>query len=239
MKVRRINGIRFAKKPPESRMRAADCGGSTPATEKQEARAMTFIMAKKSVAAAGLLSLLLLAGAGESQAQRKGRDLETVKGKVRSFTEAPKGEKDGMVLSDGTVVHWPPHLADRFTAVAKKGDRVEVVGSYETLKQGEKVFEARTVTNVATNASFTNDDDGRPKGKKGKRGKGKDKDDFKGKDKKDKDDFEDKDDGRPAGKGGPGDLDRRVRALERKMDRLVEELRRSRGEKLKAPPRQE
>jgi hypothetical protein len=204
---------------------------------------MTFIMAKKGLAA-GLMSMLLLAGAVEGQAQRKGKDAETVKGKVRAFTEAPKGEKDGMVLSDGTVVHWPPHLADRFTAVVKKGDRVEVRGRYETLEEGEKVFEARTVTNVTTNASFTNDDDGPPppKGKKDKKGKGKkDKDDFKGKDKKDKDDFKDKDDGPPppAGKGGPADLERRVRSLERKIDRLIDELGRSRGEKLKAPPRQE
>ena len=198
---------------------------------------MGFIMAKKSLAAAGLLSLLVLAGAGESQAQRKGKDLETVKGKVRAFTEAPKGEKDGMVLSDGTVVHWPPHLADRFTAVVKRGDRVEVAGRYETLAEGEKVFEARTVANLTTKATFTNDDEGPPP--KGKKGKGKDKDDFKGKDKKDKDDFKDKDDAPPVGKGGPGDLERRVRSLERKIDRLIEEMRLSRGEKLKGRPKQD
>ena len=275
---------------------------------------MTFITAKKSLAAAGFVSLMLLAGAGESQAQREGRDVETVKGRVRSFTEAPKGEKDGMVLSDGTVVHWPPHLADRFTAVAKKGDRVEVAGRYETLKEGEKVFEARTVTNVASGASFTNDDDGPPpkdrKDRKGKKGK----DDFKGKDRvagpdrtvtgtvrrlttapKGEVDGAELSDGTvvhwpphmadrftavvkkgdrlrvvgwdetlrggdqvlevrtvtnlatntsrsnddaPAPRAGgrrPADLEGRVQALEDKMDTLIEELRRSRREKLKAP----
>jgi hypothetical protein len=193
---------------------------------------MTFITATKGLAAAGLVSLLL-AGAGEGQAPPKGKDLETVRGKVRAFTEAPKGEKDGMVLGDGTVVHWPPHLADRFAAVAKRGDRVEVAGRYETLPEGEKVFEARTVTNLTTRASFTSDDE--PPPPKDKKGKGKkDKDDFKGKDKKGKDDAPP-----PAGKGGPGDLERRVRALERKIDRLIDELGRSRGERLKTAPRQE
>ena len=143
-----------------------------------------------------------------------------MKGKVRAFTEAMKGEKDGMVLGDGTVVHWPPHLADRFSAVAKWGDRVEVAGRYESLPEGEKVFEARTLTNLTTKASFTNDDGPPPKGRKGKSKK-------------------DKDDAPPAGKGGPGDLDRRVRTLERKIDRLTEDLNRSRGEKLKSAPRQE
>src|SRR5205085_12242041 len=46
--------------------------------------------------------------------------LMTVRGTVREFTKAPMGEVDGLVLSDGTWVHWPPHLQDRFTAIAAK-----------------------------------------------------------------------------------------------------------------------
>lgn len=135
---------------------------------------MTFITAKKGAAAA-ILALLMLACSRETNGQ--GDDQETVKGTVKEFTEAPKGEIDGMALSDGTIVHWPPHLERKFTAIVKKGDRVEVVGRRETLPKGEKVFEARTVTNLATEESYTKDDaPPPPKGKKdkGKKGKGRD-----------------------------------------------------------------
>jgi hypothetical protein len=132
---------------------------------------MTFMTARKGVAAAGVLALLLLAGTGYAQRD----DEETIKGKVKAYTEAPKGEPDGVELDDGTVVHWPPHLGERFAAVATKGDRIEVTGRRETLKKGEKVFEARSVTNLRTRVSFTNDDDRPPPPPKGKKGK-KDKD---------------------------------------------------------------
>jgi len=138
---------------------------------------MTFMVAKKGAVAA-ILALLMLNFSSEADAQRG--DLETVKGTVKGFTEAPKGEIDGMALSDGTVVHWPPHLEKKFTAIVKKGDRVEVVGRRVTLKQGEKLFEARTVTNLTTKASYTRDDD-KPLPPKDKKDKDK-------KDKKDKKD---------------------------------------------------
>jgi hypothetical protein len=148
-----------------------------PGHDEQETTAMTFMVAKKGAVAA-ILALLMLNFSSEADAQRG--DLETVKGTVKGFTEAPKGEIDGMALSDGTVVHWPPHLEKKFTAIVKKGDRVEVVGRRVTLKQGEKLFEARTVTNLTTKASYTRDDD-KPLPPKDKKDKDK-------KDKKDKKD---------------------------------------------------
>src|SRR5262249_26359959 len=39
-----------------------------------------------------------------------GAEFRTVRGTVKEFTTAPKGEVDGLILSDGTWVHWPPHL---------------------------------------------------------------------------------------------------------------------------------
>jgi hypothetical protein len=54
----------------------------------------------------------------EVKAQPPGdSDSRTVRGRVQRFTTAPKGEVDGMVLDDGTVVHWPPHLENKVTAV--------------------------------------------------------------------------------------------------------------------------
>ena len=35
-------------------------------------------------------------------------DLKTVRGKVETFTTAPRGEVDGAVLDDGTAVHCAP-----------------------------------------------------------------------------------------------------------------------------------
>src|SRR5262249_47415370 len=88
-------------------------------------------------------------GKGKGKDRFIGTD-RTVTGKVERFTEAPKGEIDGMELSDGTVVHWPPHMERQFTAIVKKGDRVRVVGWDETKPKGEKVLEVRSVTNLAT-----------------------------------------------------------------------------------------
>jgi hypothetical protein len=92
----------------------------------------------------------------EVQAQRFG-ETKTIQGRIQSFTTAPMGEVDGAVLDDGTVVHWPPHLADRFTPVALTGDRIRVAGRTETGPAGDTHFEAEKVTNLRTNASAENE----------------------------------------------------------------------------------
>ena len=46
--------------------------------------------------------------------------MQTVEGEVERLTTAPKGETDGAVLADGTMLHWPPHMGDRFAAVAEE-----------------------------------------------------------------------------------------------------------------------
>lgn len=98
------------------------------------------------------------------------RETETVTGKVKSLTTAPRGEIDGAELDDGTLIHWPPHLADRFTAAARRGDRVKVVGRMETTPKGDTHFEVATLTNLDTNATAENDGaaDPREKRRKGK-----------------------------------------------------------------------
>jgi hypothetical protein len=84
-------------------------------------------------------------------------DLETVRGKVQRFTTAPRGETDGAVLGDGTVIHWPPHLADRFTDLISRGDRVRAKGRMETGPEGDTHLEVQEVTNMRTNESAQND----------------------------------------------------------------------------------
>ena len=63
------------------------------------------------------------------------------------------GEIDGAVLDDGTVIHWPPHMADRFTPVVVKGDQVKLRGRTETGPAGDTHFEVQNATNLRTNAS--------------------------------------------------------------------------------------
>ena len=87
------------------------------------------------------------------------RDAEflTVTGTVKDFTTAPKGEADGLILDDGTWVHWPPHLGDRFGDMAQKGDKVRVSGYMETA-EGDTKLEVSTLTNLRTRKAIDNPD---------------------------------------------------------------------------------
>lgn len=107
------------------------------------------------IAAAGLL--LLTGPDGWAQPPKGGR-VTTAEGVVKEYTTAPRGEIDGAVLDDGTTLHWPPHLADKFQGVATKGDKVRATGWTETGPAGDTHFEVGQVTNLRTKASATNDD---------------------------------------------------------------------------------
>src|SRR5207248_2224424 len=102
------------------------------------------------------LALPFVTSEGKAQAPRFG-EAKTAQGRVQSFTTAPMGEVDGAVLDDGTVIHWPPHLTDRFTAILARGDRVKASGWMETGPAGDTHLEVRTATNLRTNASASND----------------------------------------------------------------------------------
>ncbi len=75
----------------------------------------------------------------------------SVQGKVQRLTRAPMGEIDGALLNDGTVIHWPPHLADRFSALITQGAIVKVSGWMETGPAGDTHFEVQSATNLRTN----------------------------------------------------------------------------------------
>jgi hypothetical protein len=116
--------------------------------------------------------MMLLCHVSDGNAQPPGvRDTTTVRGTVTSFTTAPKGEVDGVMLDDGTWVHWPPHLADRFTKIIAKGDKIKVIGWMETGPKDDTKFEVQTLTNVRTSTSVENDvPPPGPKAKGGKKG---------------------------------------------------------------------
>jgi hypothetical protein len=156
---------------------------------------MWYNVGKRIVAVTAVASLLVVVLYGVVNAQR-GEDLETVRGTVERLTTAPKGEVDGAKLDDGTVVHWPPHLERRFTAIVAKGDRIEAAGRLETTPRGDKVLEVRKITNLKTDASRTNEDAPVPP------------DDLRG--------------------DANADVEQRLRAVEKKLDRVLEEIKRLR-----------
>ena len=123
---------------------------------------------------------------------------ETVRGLVREMTTAPKGETDGAMLNDDTWIHWPPHLENQFTGVVHKGDRVRVVGRWETGKKGDTKLEVSTVTNLRTGKVAANPDLPSP------------------------------DDADRAAGAGSSSVEKRLRALEDRLDELTEELQRLR-----------
>jgi hypothetical protein len=119
--------------------------------------------------AVAMPSAAFLLGSGDLPAQGpRAADSRTARGTVQSMTTAPKGEIDGAVLDDGTVLHWPPHLADRFSSAVERGDRVSAVGQMETNREGEDWFEVQTLTNLDSNATVENDERGR-RPKKGRK----------------------------------------------------------------------
>ena len=89
---------------------------------------------------------------------KKGGVFATVRGTVDSITTAPKGEADGATLADGTWIHWPPHLEERFRTVVKKGERIRAAGYWETGPEGDKKLEVSTVTNLDSNRTVENPD---------------------------------------------------------------------------------
>jgi hypothetical protein len=54
-----------------------------------------------------------------------------VTGALKRFVINPHGEVDGFILTDGTLVKFPPHMAVELTAAVKAGDAVSVRGFRE------------------------------------------------------------------------------------------------------------
>jgi hypothetical protein len=112
----------------------------------------------KRASAFAVTALALSVAGPDANAQPPDRGAtKTVQGTVRRSTTAPMGEIDGAVLEDGTVIHWPPHLGDRASGVAIRGDQVRATGWMETGPDGDTHLEVRTITNLRTKASIEND----------------------------------------------------------------------------------
>ena len=56
------------------------------------------------------------------------QQLPAIKGTVSRYTLTPRGDVDGLILSDGTEVHFPPHLSTQLVYAVKPGDAATVRG---------------------------------------------------------------------------------------------------------------
>ena len=71
-------------------------------------------------------------------------EMRIVDGQVRRMLVNPYGEADGLLLSNGTVVQVPSHMADRLTAAVRPGDRVTVQGLMRPAGQDIRLQSLRT-----------------------------------------------------------------------------------------------
>jgi hypothetical protein len=65
----------------------------------------------------------------------------SAQGTIRVLTHAGHGEIDGAVLSEGTVIHFPPHAAPRFATLLHEGNPLAVRG-YGTANEYGRSLEA-------------------------------------------------------------------------------------------------
>jgi hypothetical protein len=56
------------------------------------------------------------------------QQLPATKGTVSRYTLTPRGDVDGLILVDGTEIHFPPHLSTQLVYAIKPGDTVTVRG---------------------------------------------------------------------------------------------------------------
>ncbi len=65
---------------------------------------------------------------------------------VARWLTNPYGEVDGLRVADGTIVRFPPHLADAMTAAIRPGDRVRIIGR----RDAQGPVRADAIVNSAT-----------------------------------------------------------------------------------------
>jgi len=72
----------------------------------------------------------------------------SAQGVVKQPIHGPKGEVRGAVLEDGRIIRLPPHEAERFSELLKKGAKISVTGEGAATSFGT-VLEARQIGSSA------------------------------------------------------------------------------------------
>src|SRR3569832_2108628 len=72
------------------------------------------------------------------------------RGTIKQYTLTPRGDVDGVLLTDGTEVKLPPHLSAQTVFAIRPGDEVSVRG---LRARAVPLIDATSITNVATGKS--------------------------------------------------------------------------------------
>lgn len=83
--------------------------------------------------------------------------LPAIQGKVAQYSLTPRGDVDGLILSDGTEVHFPPHLGTALVFAVKPGDAVTIHG---LRARTVPMVQAMSVSNDATGKTVTDNGPG-------------------------------------------------------------------------------
>lgn len=115
-----------------------------------------------------LAATLVAGGAGAAIAQNAAtydpNQLPAIQGKVAEYSLTPRGDVDGLILTDGTEVHLPPHLGTQLVYAVRPGDAVTIRG----LKaRAIPMVQAMSVSNDATGSTVTDNGPGGPRGPRG------------------------------------------------------------------------
>ena len=76
--------------------------------------------------------------------------LPVTTGQVERFTLNPHGELDGLVLAEGKLVHFPPHLLEAVAAAVRLGDKISVHDGMSPANTGRMARQSRTTTLTST-----------------------------------------------------------------------------------------
>jgi hypothetical protein len=90
--------------------------------------------------------------------------LPAIQGKVAEYSLTPRGDVDGLILTDGTEVHLPPHLGTQLVFAVKPGDQVTIHG---LRARAIPMVQAMSVSNDATGNTVTDNGPGGPGGPHG------------------------------------------------------------------------
>jgi hypothetical protein len=75
------------------------------------------------------------------------QQLPVQRGQVQQFTLTPRGDIDGLILSDGTEVKTPPHLSTQLAYSVKPGNTVTIRGPHTAARP---LVQAVSMINEAT-----------------------------------------------------------------------------------------
>jgi hypothetical protein len=113
----------------------------------------------KTLLAAGVATALL-SGSAAFASTAGTNSLPSYTGTVKHFTITPRGTIDGIILSNGQDVNFPPYLSTQIAYAVKLGDQVTVHGlkaASEPVVQGVSITDSathRTVTDNGPAAGF-------------------------------------------------------------------------------------